>query len=345
MSTFGNSEEAIYRCATVFEGAGAWEELLQAAKSWKSQFPTSSRNADLAAARALLENGRFAQAADVLAPYAAAMSSSPDKEPIMIRLYLTALAAGGRVDAAERFAGELMKNPVGRPILAAAIGKQVPASTARAWLEGAGVLESQGDGQGMLAVATGWSMLAARTNDASDKARARELLTQLSQRPGVKPEVVTGAAMALEAIKDSDLAAKFYQQALASGSNNPVAQNNLAMLLAAKGGRQDLDQAIHLASDAVKALPAQPALRDTLASVLARDKQLAPAVESMKEAVRLEPGNVKWRTRLAGYLADSGELEEARRQVDVVDSLGASPWGGTPDVKDELSRLREKLRN
>lgn len=345
LSDFGTSEEAIYRCATVQEGAAAWEDLLKTAAKWKAQFPASAQNSDLAAARAYLETARYAQAADLLQPYIKQGASEPAKNQVLLRLDLKVLAAAGRGNEADQLASDLMKSSEGRALVVTAIAAPVPEANARKWLEEAWTQAAKDKTDAQLSVAIAWSQLAARTGKDADRARAHELLVQVTTGDKATSDILTGAGMAMETIKDPTAAEQLYQRALATGANNPVAQNNLAVMLAAKGDKKNMDEAVQLVSTAIKTLPNQPALRDTLAAVLARDKQWDKAVASMTEAVHLEPVNIKWRIRLANYLADSGKAEDALRQLDIVDSLGTSPSGATPEIRAELAKVRIKLKN
>ncbi len=107
--------------------------------------------------------------------------------------------------------------------------------------------------------------------------------------------------------KDFDAAEAHYRAVLEIQPNNALALNNVAWLMA----QQKRPGALPLAEKANELLPNQPALMDTLAYVLALEKQPQRAVELQKKAMAQAPQNDGLRLTLAKIYLETGD--KARR--------------------------------
>jgi len=109
-----------------------------------------------------------------------------------------------------------------------------------------------------------------------------------------------------------------YQAVLKLYPNNVAALNNVAW----SAMQQDKPGALALAQKANTLVPDQPALMDTLALALAKDKQFDKALELQKRAVAMQPKNNALRLTLAKLLLQSGDKAGARTELDALAKLG-----------------------
>jgi predicted Zn-dependent protease len=93
-----------------------------------------------------------------------------------------------------------------------------------------------------------------------------------------------------------------------------VASNNLAWRYAEAG--KDLGTALRLAQAAYAQLPERPEVLDTLGAVYLRQGQPALAVTALRDAVSRAPDNPVYRARLGRALADAGQPDAARRELE-----------------------------
>jgi cellulose synthase operon protein C len=110
----------------------------------------------------------------------------------------------------------------------------------------------------------------------------------------------------------------FYTEVLALQPNNDVAMNNLAWLLM----RQNKPGALEYAQKANTLSPDKPQFMDTLASVLAADKQFAKALELQKKVVSLAPDYNNGRLNLARIAIQAGDTRLAKAELEKLSWLG-----------------------
>lgn len=109
-----------------------------------------------------------------------------------------------------------------------------------------------------------------------------------------------------------------YAQAVKARPDDPIAQNNLAWVLS----RQGKPGALEAAEKANTLRPNQPPFMDTLASVLAADKQFDRAIETQKKVVAMQPQQPFWRLNLAKILIQAGRRVEAESELKELEKLG-----------------------
>ena len=108
-------------------------------------------------------------------------------------------------------------------------------------------------------------------------------------------------------------AQKAYRDTLALQSNNPQVKNNLAYLMAETGG--NLDEAMRMAQDATKAMPADTRFSDTLGWIYFKKKNDDSAIQVLTNIVLKEPKQPVYHYHLAAALLDKGDKVEARKQL------------------------------
>jgi putative PEP-CTERM system TPR-repeat lipoprotein len=125
-----------------------------------------------------------------------------------------------------------------------------------------------------------------------------------------------------------------YRSVLEIQPENVLALNNVAWLMA----QQKQPGALALAEKANELAPSQPALMDTLAYVLALEKQPQRAVEMQKKAMALAPQNDGLRLTLAKIYLENGDKVNARAELDTLAKLG-DKFGAQAEVTRLLATL------
>lgn len=118
--------------------------------------------------------------------------------------------------------------------------------------------------------------------------------------------------------KDWTGAADAYQKALALKTDNPQASHDLASVMLQSGG--NLDVALSLAQAARRGMPNSPAVADTLGWIYYQKGAYTLAVDSLREALRLEEkagaaDNPAFHYHLGMAYAKTGETTLARQQL------------------------------
>ena len=105
---------------------------------------------------------------------------------------------------------------------------------------------------------------------------------------------------------------RLYRRALAVRADNPVAHDNLAGVLLARG---DADGAVEHAREALRLDPAHPEVAATLGRALARQGKLDEAVAVYRMAIVDQPRRAFLRVNLAAFLGKQGKLDEAAAEL------------------------------
>lgn len=119
---------------------------------------------------------------------------------------------------------------------------------------------------------------------------------------------------------DEPAAEARYRQVLALQPDNAAALNNLAWSL----GQQRKGDPVALAERANELQPRQPAFMDTLASLLAQRGEHARALALQRQAIELDPGNVRLGLSLVRMLIGQGDRAGAKQELARVESLPAA---------------------
>jgi predicted Zn-dependent protease len=134
--------------------------------------------------------------------------------------------------------------------------------------------------------------------------------------------------------KELKVAEAHYRSVLEIQPENVLALNNVAWLMA----QQKQPGALALAEKANQLAPNQPALMDTLAYVLALEKQPQRAVELQKKAMAQAPQNNGLRLTLAKIYLENGDKVNARAELDTLAKLG-DKFGAQAEVTRLLATL------
>lgn len=126
-----------------------------------------------------------------------------------------------------------------------------------------------------------------------------------------------------------------YLEVLKRQPENALALNNVAWLQM----RQNKPTARGYAERAVKVAPGRPALMDTLAMVLAAEKQYPKALELQKQVVGQAPEVPGFRINLAKIYLESGDKKAARAELEQLGKLNKD-LASHPEVQ-RLTKLTE----
>jgi tetratricopeptide (TPR) repeat protein len=324
-----------------------WQDVLTAAQAWKQRAPAESLPADVAAARAQVGLGQAEAALERLKPHLPAAAADPDQNADLVTVRAMALAACGRGgEAAELLWPLAGASPQWRArwVQVALVTPDV--ALAEQWLDRVATIVPPGATDERVTVAEGYDRVARRGNGPAEPrlvSKSSEAFKAVVSEQNAPPGAVLAAAVQAERAGDIAAAEQYYRRVVRAEPKAFVAHNNLAMLLAARGGNA-FDEAVASADAAVKLQPRQAAVYDTLAFVQAKAGNARAAAATMKTAADLEPTNAKWRVRLAQYLFDSGEPSEAAKVIDTIDSRRLDLRQLPPAVQQQLGVLRKLLR-
>ncbi len=120
------------------------------------------------------------------------------------------------------------------------------------------------------------------------------------------------------ALRQLPLAEKHLRTSLALRADHPIALNNLAWVLSTQGK----PGALPLIRRANDLLPDQPVFLDTLALVLAADKQFGEAAGALRKAISLAPSEPIYRYNLVGVSLQAGDKATAKAELEKLAALG-----------------------
>jgi Flp pilus assembly protein TadD len=164
------------------------------------------------------------------------------------------------------------------------------------------------------AISVGHRLQGEAWRDSGDRAAAmREYALAIERWPG---NWIAQARMG-EALRDagnSEWAIQHFRQAIAIPGSLPALRQSLAAILASKG---QLAEAKSELRENLRLAPDATA-HAQLALLQWRQRELSAAEESARAAVRLAPNSVDWQYLLANILAQAGKRDEATKAFDAV---------------------------
>lgn len=128
-------------------------------------------------------------------------------------------------------------------------------------------------------------------------------------------------ALMLEAAGRQSEAMPLYEQVIRIESDNPIALNNLAYIIAESGG--DLDRALTYAQRARQRLPQNADVADTLALIYIKKNLNDNAIQILSGLVAKNPQRADYRYHYATALAQKGDKLSAKRELEA--ALRSSP--------------------
>jgi tetratricopeptide (TPR) repeat protein len=165
-------------------------------------------------------------------------------------------------------------------------------------------------------------------------------VTALEKASRLAPEnaVVAGRlAIAEDLSGNKKQAADEYKHSLDLAPADPALLNNRAYFMAEDGG--NLDQALEYSQEAVRKVPGNPDLLDTLAWVYTKRKNNDSAIEILDKLVRENPDRSSFHYHLGTALAQKGERAKAKAELAL--ALAKRP---APDEAEKIRELMGKLQ-
>ncbi|MCS7314651.1 MAG: tetratricopeptide repeat protein [Bryobacterales bacterium] len=148
-----------------------------------------------------------------------------------------------------------------------------------------------------------------------------------------EPAALLALALIQDQLQQFAQSQQTYERILALQPDHPVALNNLAYLLAERGG--DLDRALMLAQRARQKLPHDNNVADTLGWIYIRKNLADQAIEIFRELTRKEPNNPTFHYHYGMALYQKGDRPGARQALQTALRNKPSP--------EEAARIRELL--
>ena len=146
--------------------------------------------------------------------------------------------------------------------------------------------------------------------------------------------ILNTLAVTLDTVGQKKEAKAVYESALRIESENPVALNNLAYIIAESPGG-DLDQALTFAQRANQKLPQAVEIADTLGWIYLKKNLADNALEIFRNNVSKVPKNSTYRYHLGMALFQKGDKVRAKQELQL--ALGANP------SKEEAASIKELI--
>jgi tetratricopeptide (TPR) repeat protein len=338
-----DSPEVAQTACDILLAAEHWPEALAMARRWRENIPVDAVEADIAQAKALMALRQPLEAINLLKPYVTNSTAPADGR--ILQLYANSqLAAGITPDLAALMSPLLDRDAAGRSQWMNFAVLNLPPAEAEGWLRRASEklpdARSHGGVQERITLSRMYAVLASR-DPAGDYADiARDILLPLAKVDRPDPTVLLTLANLAESqgnIKDAE---KYYRLALTIQPLDPLAENNLSMLLARDGdpaaAKPFIDAAVHT-------LPDSAELLDTRAFVLLACGDLNSAMSDIREAVRLDPAQPRYRLRLIEMLNSANRLTDASNELRAMDAMPLDPKMLSPDQQKRLASIRKQL--
>jgi len=298
MRNFPQSPEPAWLATESLARAGRWDESISVARQWRHRERRNPLDADLMIAEAEIRLGKARLAAEKIKPYLKEALAHTDQYAQVIERYARALIADDKTDQA----GHLLTKQLHRSAAWRGLWMQLAAVAIKdprvgaQWLHQVESSVPPTAKAERIRLAESWYLLSTRSHDHAFAEKSRALLAPVAHQADVPPGVNLLLGMIANDQGDLPSAAKYYRAELRSDKTNGVAMNNLAMTIVQLGG--DLKEALALATEASRLFPQRANFLDTLAQVQAKRHAFDQAIESMKKAIALEPGEPKWEVRL-----------------------------------------------
>ena len=180
--------------------------------------------------------------------------------------------------------------------------------------------------------------LYARQNRLDD---ARDQFREVLQRNPKSVSANTMLGMVLHVQGDLKGAEEQYARTLAIDSEAAVAANNLAWMLVESN--RNLDQAMQLAQTAIRKLPEDSHVNDTMGWIYYRKSAFPSAIRHLEASVARDPGNPVAQYHLGMALYQNGDNEKAKKALQRALAQN-TPFGGIEEAKKTLNELEGKGR-
>ncbi|XAM00359.1 tetratricopeptide repeat protein [Phycisphaeraceae bacterium D3-23] len=291
---------------------GDWRRARNAAQSWGRRIPSDKPKADVYVSMCQRNLNRVKDALLTLDPYIAPALANPESSAPLLGEYATALVQDGQVDVAWQRILEpnLGKGPVWRQLAMDLASGAVPsARTAKEWLDAveAAIPEDAPIERLLIAQANFQAGDRLRENELIERARVQ--IEQATESGGAPAGAWFLRGRISDRSGDLQSAQASYREVLRLQPSDPLAQNNLAMILVALG--RNLDEAEQLARAASASNPQDVNFQDTLAQTLSRNGKHDEALRIIELVIQQDRQNIEWIRTKANLLDAAGRNSEA----------------------------------
>ena len=307
--------------AEALAASGRWSEALVAAQKWRELTPDQPLAADLMIAESQFQLKNTAAAGNQIKPYIDQAIENPQDNAQLIGLQARVLLATDRQEQAKAMLGPLLDRSASwRQLwIRLALSGLLQPSAAVEWLNEVERHIPAEQLEERTLLVQSWLSLSSVLESSEYRRRGMELLAALVEEPEAPASVWLMHAIGLEQEGQLKNAERNYRKVLQLNPESHIAKNNLAMLLAQTDA--NLEEAQMLASAAIDAQPSVASYHDTLSFVLTKLGDYPAAIASLREAIRLDPGNPIWLKNLDQLLNESGQSgEDAQGLLDSTQS-------------------------
>lgn len=168
---------------------------------------------------------------------------------------------------------------------------------------------------------------------------AKDQFTELLKRNPRSIAINTMLGMLLEAKKDIAGAEAQYQKTLGVDQNAAVAANNLAWIYVASN--RDLDVAIQLAQTALKSLPEDPHVNDTLGWAYFRKGQYGQAIRHLEMSLSRDQSDAAVHYHLGMAYVRNGDPTKGAKSLQKALSMN-QPFDGIEEARRTLAEASKK---
>jgi predicted Zn-dependent protease len=343
MAAFPNDPWPAELAVNALSLTGHWDEALSAARAWRERTVGDALNADMAIAEIQLHLHDPDSCIATVHSYENVPELTVDQKWQVLVLEARAMVLQGKGDDAAQLLWPIAQTvPAARSTWQTFIIVYLPPASAEQWLNRLSdqLKTETGSDVAQVVLAQTWDVLARRSGNKAYAQLARQTASQLESNPAAGGYAAFATGNFLEEDGDKAGAEAAYRRALARKPDLTDARNNLAELLADRGG--DLTEAIDQARQCVNASP-QATYYDTLADILGRAKKYDDALAAMRTAVDIEPDNAKWRVHLAKLLLEARKPDEAKLAVAELDLMTPGVRSLPQNYLQELDNLRKQL--
>jgi Tfp pilus assembly protein PilF len=176
-------------------------------------------------------------------------------------------------------------------------------------------------------------MMYVRQNRLGD---AERTFTETLKRNPSSVPAGTMLAMIHDVRKDTAKAEEHYKRVLATNPDAAVAANNLAWIYVASG--RHLSEAYDLARTALKALPDEPNVNDTLGWIYFQRQEYDRAKEHLQKSLDKAPNVPTTHYHLGMVYARTGEMDKARESLAKALSYRVE-FDGIADARQALAAI------
>jgi len=338
------SAEAARLATRILADAGEWTQALAAAAHYRELTLANPLPADILIAEINIRLNNLAAAWKQIEPYIALSREKPAQYAGIVALQCRILIRNRQHEKAADILWPLLpQSPQWRQMwIDLTLGSLGDAAAAGAWLERITPLIPDNAVDEQIVLANAWYQWGVRADIPAYRERATAILDRLIARDDRSAAVHFARAVVDAQAGRREQAEAGYRRALELDKNLPLAQNNLAMLIAERGG--NLDEAMELAARAIESRPEMATFHDTMAFVLRKRKDYKNAISSLLTAVRLEPTNLLWKINLATVYSEAGESTAALRVIEEIDAMAPDKSRLRPDLQKQIESLRSKLK-